>query len=117
MHFYVTVFLPPIPPSDIAAALGGTEATLEAVAEMVRHLLPERRHRTCLRVVKRARHNSYRVKRTADKIIRRVGPCRPLECGRHGARRRAAIASGWERGFLAVLRASAAEGVCTSALR
>jgi hypothetical protein len=31
-----------------------------------RHLNPVRRHRTYPRVVKRARHNSYRVKRASD---------------------------------------------------
>jgi hypothetical protein len=29
-------------------------------------------------VVKRARHNSYRVKRPTDKIIRHAGPPRPV---------------------------------------
>ena len=31
-----------------------------------KHLNPGRRHRTCPRVVKRARHNSYRVKKPGD---------------------------------------------------
>ncbi len=31
-----------------------------------KHLNPKRRHRTYPRVVKRARHNSYRVKRPGD---------------------------------------------------
>jgi hypothetical protein len=39
-----------------------------------RHLNPPRRHRTYPRVVKRARHNSYRVKRAADQGIRHAGP-------------------------------------------
>ena len=39
-----------------------------------RNLNPERRHRTCPRVVKRARHNSYRVKRAGDQGIRHAGP-------------------------------------------
>jgi hypothetical protein len=38
------------------------------------HLNPERRHRTYPRVVKRARHNSYRVKRTSDQGIRHNRP-------------------------------------------
>ena len=39
-----------------------------------RHLNPPRRHRTYPRVVKRARHNSYRVKRPGDHGIRHNGP-------------------------------------------
>jgi hypothetical protein len=39
-----------------------------------KHLNPERRHRTYPRVVKRARHNSYRVKRPGDHGIRHPGP-------------------------------------------
>ena len=39
-----------------------------------RHLNPVRKDRTYPRVVKRARHNSYRVKRPSDKIIRHDGP-------------------------------------------
>jgi hypothetical protein len=39
-----------------------------------RHLNPPRRHRTYPRVVKRARHNSYRVKRAGDQGIRHTGP-------------------------------------------
>jgi len=54
------------------------EAIPEAKAEILRHRLPERRHRTCQRVVKRARHNSYRVKRHTDKIIRHAGPPTPV---------------------------------------
>ncbi len=39
-----------------------------------RHLNPPRRHRTYPRVVKRARHNSYRVKRASDQGIRHAQP-------------------------------------------
>ena len=39
-----------------------------------KNLNPRRRPRTYPRVVKRARHNSYRVKRTGDKGIRHDGP-------------------------------------------
>jgi len=39
-----------------------------------KHLNPGRRHRTYPRVVKRARHNSYRVKRPGDHGIRHPGP-------------------------------------------
>ena len=39
-----------------------------------KNLNPRRRHRTCPRVVKRVRHNSYRVKRHGDKAIRHNGP-------------------------------------------
>jgi hypothetical protein len=37
-------------------------------------LNPQRRHRTYPRVIKRARHNSYRVKRASDHGIRYTGP-------------------------------------------
>jgi hypothetical protein len=36
--------------------------------------LNRRRHRTCPRVVKRARHNSYRVKKPGDRSTRHDGP-------------------------------------------
>ena len=39
-----------------------------------RNLNPGRRHRTYPRVVKRARHNSYRVKKPADKGTRHDQP-------------------------------------------
>jgi hypothetical protein len=39
-----------------------------------RNLNPPRRDRTCPRVVKRARHNSYRVKRPGDHATRHDGP-------------------------------------------
>jgi hypothetical protein len=39
-----------------------------------RNLSPARRHPTCPRVVKRARHNSYRVKRPGDTGTRYDGP-------------------------------------------
>jgi hypothetical protein len=39
-----------------------------------KHLNPRRRHRTYPRVVKRARHNSYRVKRLGDRGTRHPGP-------------------------------------------
>jgi len=38
------------------------------------NLNPKRRHRTYPRVVKRARHNSYRVKRSTDIGIRHNSP-------------------------------------------
>ena len=38
------------------------------------NLNPQRRHRTYPRAVKRARHNSYRVKRAGDKGTRHPGP-------------------------------------------
>ena len=37
-------------------------------------LSPPRRHRAYPRVIKRARHNSYRVKRPSDHGIRYTGP-------------------------------------------
>ena len=39
-----------------------------------RHLNPRRRHRTCPRVIKRGRHNFYRVKKPGDKNVRHDGP-------------------------------------------
>ena len=39
-----------------------------------KHLNPGRRHRTCPRVVKRARHNSYRVKKPGDSGTRHNAP-------------------------------------------
>jgi len=39
-----------------------------------RHLNPVRKHRTYPRVVKRARHNSYRVKRRTDHGVRHDRP-------------------------------------------
>ena len=39
-----------------------------------RNLNPRRRHRTYPRVVERARHNSYRVKKPADKRTRHDQP-------------------------------------------
>jgi hypothetical protein len=40
----------------------------------LRHLNPARRHRSYPRVVRRARHNSYRVKRPGDTGTRHHGP-------------------------------------------
>ena len=37
-------------------------------------LNPQRRHRAYPRVIKRARHNSYLVKRASDQGIRYTGP-------------------------------------------
>ena len=39
-----------------------------------KHLNPGCRHRTYPRVIKRARHNSYRVKRPGDHGTRHTGP-------------------------------------------
>ena len=39
-----------------------------------RHLSPARRNRSYPRMIKRARHNSYRVKRPGDSGIRHPGP-------------------------------------------
>ena len=39
-----------------------------------KNLNPTRRHRSYPRAVKRARHNSYRVKRPGDTGIRHTGP-------------------------------------------
>lgn len=50
----------------------------DAVAEILHRPNPLRRHRTGPRVIKRARHNSYRVKRPKDQNIRHPGPATPL---------------------------------------
>jgi hypothetical protein len=39
-----------------------------------KNLNPRRRHRTYPRVVKRGRHNSYRIKKPADHGTRHTGP-------------------------------------------
>ena len=39
-----------------------------------KNLNPRRRHRTYPRVIKRGRHNAYRVKRPGDHGIRHDGP-------------------------------------------
>ncbi len=39
-----------------------------------KNLSPKRRLRTCPRVVKRARHDSYRVKKRGDTGTRQTGP-------------------------------------------
>jgi hypothetical protein len=45
------------------------------LAEITRTTLPPRRHRTCPRALKRARHNSYRVKRPDEtSATRHAGP-------------------------------------------
>ena len=49
-------------------------AAIKADITRTRHLNPQRRHRTCPRVVKRARHNSYRVKRNSDRGTRHSRP-------------------------------------------
>ena len=41
---------------------------------MPQRLNPDRRNRTYPRVVRRARHNSYRVKRPRDKAVTRTSP-------------------------------------------
>jgi len=49
-------------------------AAIKAGIAAKRHLNPPRRHRTYPRVIKRARHNSYRVKRPRDQGTRHDGP-------------------------------------------
>ncbi|MGH3899064.1 MAG: hypothetical protein ACRDTA_12615 [Pseudonocardiaceae bacterium] len=44
------------------------------LAGITRKIHPDRRERSCPRAVKRARHNSYRVKKPADHSIRHTGP-------------------------------------------
>jgi 3'-phosphoadenosine 5'-phosphosulfate (PAPS) 3'-phosphatase len=54
--------------------LGEEEGQSGSPAGGKQHLNPVRRHRTYPRVIKRARHNSYRVKRPSDQGIRHSRP-------------------------------------------
>jgi hypothetical protein len=58
------------PPEGVGAVLGKVMREIT----VGRHLHRPRRHRTYPRVVKRARHNSYRVKRAGDSGVRHTGP-------------------------------------------
>ena len=58
------------PPEDTRQAL----ALIMADITRHRNLSLRRRHRTYPRVVKRSRHNAYRVKKPEDKGIRHHGP-------------------------------------------
>ena len=58
----------PFPPDRLSAA------TAAVFAEMLERLNPKRRMRTCPRVIKRARHNTYRVKRPGDVGITYTSP-------------------------------------------
>jgi hypothetical protein len=49
-------------------------AAIKADITRKQTLNPQRRHRTYHKAVKRARHNSYRVKRASDKGTRHTGP-------------------------------------------
>ena len=60
----------PFPPEHARAIL----AQVKADITKNKHLNPRRRHRTCPRVIKRGRHNFYRVKKPGDKNIRHDGP-------------------------------------------
>jgi hypothetical protein len=52
----------------------GARTAIKASIAAKRNINPPHRHRTYPRVVKRARHNSDRVKRTSDQGIRHGGP-------------------------------------------
>ena len=58
------------PPEDTARAL----ARIMADITRRRNLNPRRRHRTYPRVIKRSRHNAYRVKKPGDQGTRHNGP-------------------------------------------
>jgi len=60
----------PSPPDQHEHVLAAVRADITRKG----NLNPARRHRTYPRVVKRARHNSYRVKRASDQGIRHGGP-------------------------------------------
>ena len=44
------------------------------LAEITRKINPRRRHRSCPRAVKRARHNGYRIKQPGETSVRHLGP-------------------------------------------
>jgi hypothetical protein len=52
-----------------------------AIAELLERPNPARRHRAYPRAIKRARHNSYRLKRPTDQGITYPGP--PVICIKH----------------------------------
>ena len=58
------------PPEGTAQAL----ARIMADITRKRNLNPSRRHRTYPRVIKRSRHNTYRVKKPGDLGTRHHGP-------------------------------------------
>jgi hypothetical protein len=58
-------------PPDHAAVL---RAQIAADITRTKNLNPRRRHRTYPRVVKRGRHNSYRIKKPTDHGTRHDGP-------------------------------------------
>jgi hypothetical protein len=58
----------PFPPDHLPAI------TAAAFAEILERLNPQRRMRTCPRVIKRARHNTYRVKRPSDVSVTHTSP-------------------------------------------
>jgi hypothetical protein len=51
-----------------------SDALPQVLADITAKLNPTRRDRSCPRAVKRARHNSYRVKRPEDRSTRHAGP-------------------------------------------
>ena len=61
---------PAFPPDHAVAILTQVRADITRH----KHLNPRRRHRTCPRVIKRGRHNAYRIKKPGDKNIRHDGP-------------------------------------------
>jgi hypothetical protein len=58
----------PFPPDHLPAI------TAAAFAEILERLNPPRRMRTCPRVIKRARHDTYRVKRPGDTGVTHTSP-------------------------------------------
>jgi len=60
----------PFPPDHQERILAAVMASITRK----KNLNPKRRHRSYARVVKRARHNSYRVKRSGDHGTRHPGP-------------------------------------------
>ena len=61
---------PAFPPDRVQATLERVMADITSP----RHLNPRRRHRTYPRVIKRGRHNSYRVKKPGDHGTRHNAP-------------------------------------------
>jgi hypothetical protein len=58
----------PFPPDHLSAIFAGV------FTEILQRPNPPRRMRTCPRVVKRARHNSYKVKRPGDTPTTHTSP-------------------------------------------
>jgi hypothetical protein len=84
-------------------------ATVMAGITRTKHLNPQRRHRPYPRVIKRARHNSYRVKRPGDHGTRHSGPATIKLVNLPPARTRSMISLCWAAIVLRPVRSRAAK--------